>query len=437
MPRAFCVPASRVLPRTRAVLSSRVCMMAPHVLAQFARVAFPAIAIATFLSLCMRYSTGKPPFRRPVAGHNVFNTVRASLCRGAHTEATLTRNERSHGKRRKMNETHAAPHARTIAASRLEATLVTKPTETVATTLAETIATLAAPASKRIAVALAEVTAAAERVTERRTATSVRIATAKRITERITATITAAAKGIAWAARSETATATTTKATDTVAGAATEARARLDKLARLGLFEVGGGRKHAGDTARALFVDESLRLGLAHVDNALADGFNALEGAVEVGLHNLGKCRGFNMLELDGALHHLEVLGVDGRVQDDRLPRTPRAARAPAAVDVGLDHARIRGLRLQHELDLGDVNAARSHVRGDNHVDVAVAELLHEHVALVLRQLAVKGRALDAVARQIERKLRRLDLRWREHHRLLRVLLRKDGAHNPHVLCVD
>ena len=85
-------------------------------------------------------------------------------------------------------------------------------------------------------------------------------------------------------------------------------------------------------------------------------------------------------------LQHREVIFPD---ESDGLASVADAARAADAVDVFLEiagHVVVDDVR-----DLRDIQAARRHVCGDQHLELAGAERAHHRLALVLPHAAVDG----------------------------------------------
>lgn len=68
----------------------------------------------------------------------------------------------------------------------------------------------------------------------------------------------------------------------------------------------------------------------------------------------------------------LEPLGL--RVDHHRGARAAGAARAPGTMDIGVRI--VAGAVLDDQVDLGDVDAAGGDVRGDQHLEEAVAVLV-------------------------------------------------------------
>ena len=96
----------------------------------------------------------------------------------------------------------------------------------------------------------------------------------------------------------------------------------------------------------------------------------------------------------DQLLDPLVVLHVILRYETDGVSRTACARRSSHAVNVVL--AVARNVEVQHEVHVGDVEAARSHVGGDEDVTGAFAELVQRAETLLLRHLPVETDRFEA-----------------------------------------
>ena len=94
------------------------------------------------------------------------------------------------------------------------------------------------------------------------------------------------------------------------------------------------------------------------------------------------------------------------REERDRRALLASAPRAADAVRVGLD--RVRHVVVDHQGDVGDVDAAPGDVGGDEHVELVRLEALDRRLALVLAAPAVQRRA--AVAQALARGVDLVDL---------------------------
>ena len=110
------------------------------------------------------------------------------------------------------------------------------------------------------------------------------------------------------------------------------------------------------------------------------------------------------------------LLARDERDGDARRLRAPGAARA---VHVGL--AVAGGVVVDDVGDAGDVDAARGHVGGHQHVDASVLEARERALALPLALVAMDRSGLDAGARKIA------------HHLVGAVLGAGEDKHPLHV----
>ena len=93
-------------------------------------------------------------------------------------------------------------------------------------------------------------------------------------------------------------------------------------------------------------------------------------------------------------------------------------ARAAGAADpVHVAFRILRQVEVDDVRDPGDVKPARRDVRRDEHVDAAVAELAHDGIALILRQVAVQSVSGIAALLQRFAQLVHAALRAAEHDR--------------------
>ena len=101
----------------------------------------------------------------------------------------------------------------------------------------------------------------------------------------------------------------------------------------------------------------------------------------------------------------------------DGAPRAPRARRAADAVDVLL--AVPGQVEVHDEVDRGDVEPARGHVRRDHHAARARLELVERAQPLGLRHLTVEADRLEAQRAQQQREPLRVGAGAREDERRL------------------
>mmetsp|Transcript_7565 Transcript_7565/g.26635 ORF Transcript_7565/g.26635 Transcript_7565/m.26635 type:complete len:501 (-) Transcript_7565:161-1663(-) len=105
----------------------------------------------------------------------------------------------------------------------------------------------------------------------------------------------------------------------------------------------------------------------------------------------------------------------------------PRAARAAGAVHEGL--AVLRELEVHHQVDVGDVQAARRDVCRDEHTEDPVAEVLHHLLPGRLRDVAVQRLACDTLLEPVVQ-LVHAQLGLREADRLLALRVHRHEVHH-------
>ena len=124
--------------------------------------------------------------------------------------------------------------------------------------------------------------------------------------------------------------------------------------------------------------------------------------------------------DLVGQAQQVEPADVLRRDHRDRRPGAAGAAGAAGAV-----HVRLRVLRkvvVDHVGEVRDVDPARGDVGGDEEAEAALARRRHHPLAIVLRQIAVEPRGVEALALQGRGHALRLVLRVAEDDGALRVL---------------
>jgi hypothetical protein len=104
--------------------------------------------------------------------------------------------------------------------------------------------------------------------------------------------------------------------------------------------------------------------------------------------------------------------------EQDRLALAARAAGAADAVDVALGV--VGDVEVEHVADALDIEAARGHVGGDQHVDAAVLELGDGALARLLVHVAIDGGGGNAARGQLVGQFLGAELGTREHdHRVV------------------
>ena len=120
-----------------------------------------------------------------------------------------------------------------------------------------------------------------------------------------------------------------------------------------------------------------------------------------------------------GAVVLLDVAEDANVVVHDEVDGDTLAAEATGAADpVNVELAVVGQVVVDDERDLLHVDAARPHVRGDEHPAHAAAELLHDGVALRLLHVAVHGRDGEVRLAHLLRQPVDLASRVAEYHRL-------------------
>ena len=84
----------------------------------------------------------------------------------------------------------------------------------------------------------------------------------------------------------------------------------------------------------------------------------------------------------------------------------------------------LRQVVVEHVADVGNVQAARCHVGGDHHRQLAAVEFLQVAQALVLRHVARDGLGIDVVGAQHFFQAVSLAARVHEHHGALGLVVR-------------